>query len=155
MISIQEANFDIGLLLKIARQESGDSGAMVSFTGLVREFGESTDSVAMTLEHYPGMTEKTLETISDKATERWSLLHTTIVHRVGRLNAHEPIVAVITSAVHRREAFEAAQYIMDRLKTEAPFWKKEHGNDGDHWVEARQSDQQAFERWNHEQVNTA
>lgn len=155
MISIQEQNFDIGLLLKIARQESGDVGAMVSFTGLVREMGEATDSSAMTLEHYPGMTEKVLQDIADEASERWSLLHTSIVHRVGKLSAHQQIVAVITSAVHRQQAFEAAEYIMDRLKTEAPFWKKEHGVDGDYWVEARQSDQQAFERWTDDKVNAA
>jgi molybdopterin synthase catalytic subunit len=146
-VSIQEEDFDVASVLDEFRQGHGDSGAVVSFTGLVRTFGEAATIEAMTLEHYPGMTEKSLAAIEQQARSRWELNEVRIIHRIGRLAAGENIVLVVTASAHRQAAFEAAQFIMDHLKTEAPFWKKEHTSRGDRWVEGRQSDHDAKSRW--------
>ena len=122
-------------------------GAVTSFTGLVRDFGDSADVVALELEHYPGMTEKSLHAIIDQARARWPLAAARVVHRVGYLPLGEAIVLVLTASAHRGDAFAACEFIMDYLKRDAPFWKKEHTAAGSHWVEAKHSDQQAAQRW--------
>lgn len=146
-IRIQTEDFDLGIEMQDFRRRSGDCGAIVSFSGLVREFGDAEDVKAMTLSHYSGMTEKALKNITDQAIQRWSLNHAAVIHRVGRLEPGDQIVLVITASAHRKAAFESAQFIMDYLKTEAPFWKKEHTNQGDNWVEAKSSDEEAKNRW--------
>lgn len=123
-------------------------GAVVSFSGLVRDYGDSCDVTALELEHYPGMTEKALEAIVAEARRRWPLQAATVIHRVGRLSLGEPIVLVVVASSHRRDAFAAAEFLMDYLKQDAPFWKKEILADGSaRWVEAKHSDAQAAERW--------
>lgn len=124
-----------------------DIGAIVSFTGLVRDFNESPDVTGLTLEHYPGMTERTLRQIGELASKQWPLQAIRIVHRVGYLEPGDPIVRVLVASNHRREAFNACDFIMDYLKTQAPFWKKEHAPQGDYWVKERQTDQQDAARW--------
>ncbi|MEH6639131.1 MAG: molybdopterin synthase catalytic subunit MoaE [Porticoccaceae bacterium] len=126
--------------------ENNTHGALVTFTGMVRDLVENPVN-AMLLEHYPGMTERALEAIIHKARERWTLGDINITHRVGMLYPGEPIVFVGVSSAHRREAFEACQFLMDYLKIEAPFWKKEFTPDGEHWVEAKSSDTDAAGRW--------
>ncbi len=146
-IKIQTEDFDTGAAIEILRQQTSNIGAIVSFTGLVREFSEENSITSMTLEHYPGMTESVLENIAADATQRWDLYGTHITHRVGELKAGDNIVLVVTAAAHRKAAFEAAQYIMDFLKTQAPFWKKENTRDGSYWVEGKASDNIAKNRW--------
>ena len=146
-VSVQQEDFDVAAVLDELRQSGKNIGAIVSFTGLVREFGESSNTHAMTLEHYPGMTEKSLQEIEARALARWALSGVRIIHRVGRLELGDNIVLVVTASAHRKDAFEAAQFIMDYLKTEAPFWKKEHSDQGDQWVQERQSDYDAKNRW--------
>lgn len=146
-VRIQPEDFDTGSIIEELKQACSNTGAIVSFTGCVREFASDHVVRAITLEHYPGMTEKILHGIADKATDRWNLLGCTVIHRVGKLNAGENIVFVATASLHRKAAFEAAQFIMDFLKTEAPFWKKEHTDKGDYWVESKTSDQQEKDRW--------
>lgn len=141
MISVQTEDF----LLQHEYQkliEQGATGAVVTFVGLVRDFSEKS-GVRFYLQHYPGMTEQVLYKICESARQRWQLQSVTVIHRVGELLPGDQIVFVGVSSKHRNEAFEACQFIMDILKTEAPFWKKE----GDHWVDAKDSDQQAAERW--------
>ncbi|GJM12984.1 MAG: molybdopterin guanine dinucleotide biosynthesis protein MoaE [Pseudohongiella sp.] len=151
MISIQEQDFSLGEEYAALRTRAGDTGAIVTFTGLVREIygDESTpDAVqSLTLEHYPGMTEKCLEDITSKAEKRWPLLATRIIHRIGELRSHDQIVLVATASAHRHAAFESAQFIMDYLKSEAPFWKKQKSGDESSWVESRETDKTALERW--------
>lgn len=146
-IHIQSDNFDQGALYGQLAQ-GAQAGAVVTFVGRVREIypneADRAESPPMWLEHYPGMTEKTLQRIADSACERWPLLAVTMVHRVGELSAGEQIVFVGVSAAHRHCAFAACQYLMDFLKTEAPFWKRE----GTRWVEAKTSDEAAARRWN-------
>ena len=119
---------------------------MVSFVGTVRDLDNASVN-KMTLEHYPGMTEKTLESIVNKAQERWPIGNTTIIHRIGDLNINDQIVLVITTSKHRKAAFEACEFIMDYLKTEAPFWKKEHTTTDSSWVEAKNSDSIQKNKW--------
>lgn len=141
-VSVQADVFDSGAELR--RLEGAGVGAVASFTGLVRaDEGIS----AMTLEHYPGMTERALEGLAGEAVLRWSLAGVTVIHRVGTLEAGAPIVFVATASAHRMAALEACAFLIDRLKTDAPFWKKEHGKAGDRWVEARASDDTAADRW--------
>lgn len=158
MISIQTEDFDLGREQAELRIAAGDAGAIVTFTGLVREVYDQTASeggsesknesvVALTLEHYPGMTEKCLQDIADQANARWRLLATRIIHRVGRLQAQDQIVLVATASAHRQDAFDAAQFIMDYLKSNAPFWKKQETPNGSEWVDSRQSDNDAIARW--------
>lgn len=124
-----------------------DIGAVVCFTGLVRDFNESPDVTGLTLEHYPGMTEKTLEDIAGQAWQRWSLNAVRVVHRVGYMTPGDGIVRVSVASAHRRDAFEACDFIMDFLKTRAPFWKKEHARHGDYWVSERGIDHADADRW--------
>jgi molybdopterin synthase catalytic subunit len=134
-------------LLESLQQRSAQAGAVLGFVGLVRDFNQAGRVSQLFLEHYPGMTEKVLAAIEQEACARWPLLAVEIVHRFGALAPTEPIVFVGVCSAHRAAAFEGCAYIMDQLKTRAPFWKKElDGEDGD-WVEARAEDQQAAQRW--------
>ncbi len=144
-VRVQREDFDIGA--EVARLTAGRTGvgAIVTFTGTVR--GEA-GGAGMTLEHYPGMTEDELARVEAEAAKRWPLLASLVVHRVGTLKPGDNIVLVVTASAHRQAAFEAAEFLMDYLKTRAPFWKKEIGQDGsERWVEARESDDRAAERW--------
>ena len=147
MIRVQQKDFDIGA--EIARLRAGrtDIGAIVTFTGTVRDTAKGEPVAQMTLEHYPGMTEKELERIEKEANERWPLQGSLVVHRTGPMKPGENIVLVVTASVHRQAAFEAAEFLMDYLKTRAPFWKKEEGPQGGNWVDARESDDTARKRW--------
>lgn len=150
MISVQEEDFDLATEYSKLRVAAGDAGAIVTFTGLVRELHEQQgqDRIsALNLEHYPGMTEKALQDIAGKAQARWQLLATRIIHRVGRLQPGEQIVLVGTASSHRQDAFAAADFIMDYLKSNAPFWKKQETPQGSHWVETRETDAAALARW--------
>ena len=144
-VRLQRENFDIGTELAALTRGRTDVGAVVSFAGLVRDRGEGL--VALELEHYPGMTEKALTAIEAEAWSRWPLDACLIVHRVGRLAPGERIVLVATASAHREAAFAAAEFLMDYLKSRAPFWKKEHRAAGSAWVEAREADETALDRW--------
>jgi len=149
MIRVQKENFDIGSEIERLRAGRTDIGAIVSFTGTVRDTAKGAPITQMTLEHYPGMTEKELERIEGEANARWPLQASLIIHRTGAMKPGENIVLVVTASPHRKDAFEAAEFLMDYLKTGAPFWKKEEradGDDGD-WVDARESDEEARKRW--------
>ncbi len=151
MISIQDQDFSLGDEYAAIRARAGDVGAIVTFTGLVREiYGDDSTADAvqsLTLEHYPGMTEKCLKDIQQKAEDRWPLLATRIIHRVGELHSHDQIVLVATASAHRQAAFESAEFIMDYLKSEAPFWKKQKSANESSWIESRESDKAALDRW--------
>lgn len=147
MIRVQREDFDPGAELDRLVAGKTSVGGVVSFVGLVRDVAENQGVSAMTLEHYPGMTEKMLGEIEAEACRRWPLEATLIVHRVGRLLPGERIVLVIAASAHRHAAFEAASFLVDWLKTKAPFWKHEETSAGGHWVEARESDDTAAERW--------
>ena len=149
-IAVQQSDFDLSKEYESVREVAGDPGAIVTFTGLVREFytEDSTDSIqALTLEHYPGMTEKSLLRIAEQADAKWPLLAIRIVHRVGELKPGDQIVLVATASAHRQAAFESAQFIMDYLKSNAPFWKKQKTDKSTDWVQARQTDADAIKRW--------
>jgi molybdopterin synthase catalytic subunit len=146
-IRVQSEAFDLGAEVDAMRAGRTDIGAIASFVGLARDLNEGSGVAAMTLEHYPGMTEKALAALVEEANSRWALLDVTVIHRVGRLLPGDPIVLVAVASSHRGEAFAACEFIMDFLKTEAPFWKKEETPDGERWVEARTSDDAAAERW--------
>lgn len=146
-IVVQTQAFDLGVEVDTLRAGRADIGAIASFVGLARDVNEGSDVAAMTLEHYPGMTEKALAALVDEACARWTLLDVTVVHRVGRLLPGDPIVLVAVAGQHRGEAFAACEFIMDALKTRAPFWKKEETPVGERWVEARTSDDAAAARW--------
>jgi len=144
-VRVQEADFDVGAELEALAAGDTEIGAVVSFTGLVRGTGGVS---TMTLEHYPGMTEKALEAIETEAHDRWPLQASLVIHRVGPLAPGTRIVFVATASRHRGAAFEAAEFLMDFLKTRAPFWKKEVAADGTaHWVDARETDDTAAARW--------
>jgi molybdopterin synthase catalytic subunit len=147
MIRVQQEAFDVGVEQQALLQGRSDIGATVSFTGLVRDFNERPEVTALTLEHYPGMTEKALEAIVEDACGRWPLQGVRLIHRVGCLAPGDPIVLVVVASAHRRAAFEACDFIMDYLKTRAPFWKKEHTASGNYWVAERSSDYQDAARW--------
>jgi molybdopterin synthase catalytic subunit len=147
-VRVQHEDFDIGA--EVDRLVAGrtDIGAVVTFTGVVRDANGGGALAAMTLEHYPGMTEEELARVEADAAARWPLLASLIVHRVGQLRPGDNIVLVVTASPHRQAAFEAAQFLMDYLKTRAPFWKKELRPDGsERWVEARAGDDAAAGRW--------
>lgn len=146
-VSVQREDFDIAA--ETARLVAGNRevGAVVSFTGLVREMADEGPIIGMELEHYPGMTERALEEIVAEARARWQLEGVRVIHRYGRLAPGERIVLVLTASRHREAAFEAAAFLMDYLKTRAPFWKKEAHAGGARWVEARESDDHAARRW--------
>ena len=146
-VRVQREDFDPGA--EIARVHAGrsDIGAVVSFVGLVRGESHGERLTSMTLEHFPGMTERELRRIADEARARWTLDDVAIVHRIGELKPGERIVLVVTAAAHRQAAFEAGAFLMDYLKTRAPFWKRELNASGEHWIEARGSDDDAAARW--------
>ena len=144
-IAVQAAPFDQGFELQAFTSAVPGAGAVVSFTGLVRD--DAGRLSALEIEHYPGMTEKALEGIANEAVLRWSLIDVLVVHRHGRLLVGEAIMMVATAALHRGDAFAAAEFLMDYLKSRAPFWKKEIGLDGAAWVAAKDTDEAALKRW--------
>ena len=146
-VSVQTEDFDAGLEISRLRNARKDTGAVVSFIGLVRDLNEGDQVSQLTLEHYPGMTEKALEAIVSQAQNRWAIFDAVVIHRVGTLQAMEQIVLVAVSSAHRSEAFKACEFIMDYLKTEAPFWKKERTQSGERWLDAKSTDDEARERW--------
>lgn len=146
-IRVQAAAFDPGLELNAMHAANAGVGAVVSFVGYVRDFNDGRDVSGMFLEHFPGMTEKALGKIADEACQRWPLLKVEVLHRIGRLEPGEPIVFVATSSAHRQAAFDACAFIMDYLKTRAPFWKQEDTPEGPRWVEGKCSDKDAAQRW--------
>jgi molybdopterin synthase catalytic subunit len=139
-VSVQAEDFDLAREVRALHQSRKDVGAVASFVGVVRE-------VAMTLEHYPQMTESAITKIVEEARTRWQVMDCTVIHRYGELEPSAQIVLVAVASAHRGDAFAACEFIMDYLKTRAPFWKKEHGAEGARWVEARASDDQATRRW--------
>lgn len=146
-IHILHEPFDPAVLGSALHADRLQTGAVVTFTGYVRDFNQRQTIQQLYLEHFPGMTEKSLAGIATQACQRWPLQHVHISHRVGHLAPGEPIVFVGTASAHREAAFSACAFIMDYLKTRAPFWKKEQTASGSHWVEGRLSDQQAAARW--------
>jgi molybdopterin synthase catalytic subunit len=146
-VSVQQADFDAGAELARLRSAHPGAGAVASFVGSVRAHGVGEAIHALFLEHYPGMTEAALQSIVDEARQRWPIESARVVHRVGRLLPNEQIVLVAVAAGHRREAFQACEFIVDYLKTRAPFWKREETAGGSRWVEARASDEAAAARW--------
>lgn len=147
-VRVQREDFDVGAEIRKLIAGRTDIGAIVTFTGLVRGTAAGAPITAMSLEHYPGMTEAELARVEEEALRRWSLQASTVIHRYGDLAPGDNIVLVITASAHRQAAFAAAEFLMDYLKSRAPFWKKETGPDGaGHWVDARDSDETALERW--------
>lgn len=146
-VRVQEADFDVGAELAALRQGDARIGALASFVGVVRDMNDGAGVSEMTLEHYPGMTEKALEAIVAEAKARWRIFDARVIHRVGRLLPTEQIVFVAVSGAHRGEAFAACEFIMDYLKTRAPFWKREVTPTGARWVDAREADDSAADRW--------
>lgn len=146
-VRVQTEDFDIGVEIAQLRKGNAKIGAIASFIGLVRDMNEGDDVSTMTLEHYPGMTEKALEDIVAQAKSRWKLYDALVVHRVGRLLPLDQIVLVVVTSAHRGDAFSACEFLMDYLKTQAPFWKKEDTAKGARWVDARESDDAAAARW--------
>jgi len=144
-VRVDPARFDPGAELNAFSKGVGNAGAVVSFTGVVRDVAGGLS--AMEIEHYPGMTGKAIAAIVDEAKSRWSLADALVIHRYGRLEAGEMIMMVATASRHRVDAFQAAEYLMDYLKSRAPFWKKELTRDGAEWVEARDEDEAALNRW--------
>ena len=147
MIRVQQEDFDIGAEIAVLTEGRTDIGGVASFIGLVRDVVGSESVGAMTLEHYPGMTEKKLQEIDAEANRRWALSASLIIHRYGRLEPGDRIVLVITASAHRQAALESCAFLIDWLKTKAPFWKLEETAGGPQWVEARDSDDKAAERW--------
>jgi molybdopterin synthase catalytic subunit len=146
-VRVQEQDFDVGHELESLTRGRTDVGGLASFVGLVRDANDGSAVKGMTLEHYPGMTEKALGEICAQAHARWDLLDTLVIHRVGSLVPGDRIVLVGVASAHRGDAFEACEFIMDYLKTRAPFWKREDTPEGARWVEARSSDDTAARRW--------
>ncbi|MEN9930820.1 MAG: molybdopterin synthase catalytic subunit MoaE [Pseudomonadota bacterium] len=146
-VRIQTQDFDLSQEIKQLRAGDARVGAVATFVGTVRDRNDGSDVAAMTLEHYPGMTEKSLEEIIEKAKARWDIFDVLIIHRVGPLNIEDQIVLTAVTSAHRGEAFAACEYVMDYLKTLAPFWKKEDTPEGARWVDARLSDDEALKKW--------
>ena len=147
-VRIQIDDFDLGQeLTSIRLAGRANIGALVSFVGQVRDFSDGDTINTLTLEHYPEMTEKALESIEDEAKTRWDIIDSLIIHRIGTLKPLDQIVLVAVTSAHRGEAFKACEFIMDFLKTSAPFWKKEATNQGERWVEAKLADDEAKARW--------
>ena len=147
MIKVQQQDFDLAAEIAALTKGKTGIGGVVSFTGLVRDVSDGAKVATMTLEHYPGMTEKQLAAIEIEACARWPLSASLIIHRYGRLMPGEQIMAVVTASAHRQAAFEAAEFLVDWLKTKAPFWKLESDGAQETWVEARDSDDAAADRW--------
>ncbi|MBU3638670.1 MULTISPECIES: molybdopterin synthase catalytic subunit MoaE [unclassified Polynucleobacter] len=146
-IKIQKSDFDVSAEILALRKGDLRVGAVVSFLGTVRDMNDGSQVRGMTLEHYPGMTEKALQEILDQAKSRWDIYQTLVIHRVGPLLPEDQIVLVAVTSAHRGEAFAACEFIMDYLKTAAPFWKKEDTPEGSRWVDARVTDEAAMARW--------
>lgn len=146
-VRVQSEPLDINAIQHELRMADPGIGALVTFIGQMRDLNEGDAVATMTLEHYPGMTEKALEAIVQEADARWDLMGIQVVHRVGQMQPLDPIVLVAVASVHRGEAFQACEFIIDYLKTRAPFWKKESTAEGERWVDARHSDEQAEQRW--------
>ncbi len=147
IVRVQQGDFDVGAELAALRAGKPSVGAVVSFLGTVRDLNEGTGVATLTLEHYPGMAEAALLDICAEAAQRWPLIETLVIHRVGLLLPLDQIVLVMVCAAHRGDAFDACAFIMDFLKTRAPFWKKEQTPEGTRWVEARADDEHAAQRW--------
>ncbi|WP_100656965.1 molybdenum cofactor biosynthesis protein MoaE [Alteromonas flava] len=146
-VRLQHADFDISALYAELRQ-AGGCGAIVTFTGVARDYSPEQQIQAIELEHYPGMTEASLESLAVSATQRFAVEKLMLIHRVGLIHAHEQIVFVGTASPHRKAAFDCAQFVMDRLKTDVPLWKKEQNCQGEwQWVEMKQRDKEAAKRW--------
>jgi molybdopterin synthase catalytic subunit len=146
-VRIQNADFDVGAEVAAIRRGNAGIGAVATFIGLVRDVNEGDTVSEMTLEHYPGMTEKSIEDIVAQARGRWNVIDARVIHRVGALKPTDQIVLVVVASAHRGDAFAACEFIMDYLKTQAPFWKKEQTQEGARWVDARATDDVAAERW--------
>lgn len=146
-VRVQEADFDVGAEISLLTAGDARVGAVASFVGLVRDRNDGDAVSGMTLEHYPGMTEKALEKIVCDAKDRWSLYNVLVIHRVGPLLPADRIVLVVVTSAHRGEAFAACEFVMDYLKTRAPFWKREETLAGARWVDARETDDEALKRW--------
>ena len=146
-VSVQTADFDVGAEIAALRRGDPKIGAVTAFVGLVRDINEGSEVRSMTLEHYPGMTERALEGIIAEAKGRFRIEHARVIHRVGELQPTDQIVLVITAGGHRGDAFASCEFIMDYLKTQAPLWKKEQTGTGVRWVEARGSDEETAARW--------
>ena len=146
-VRIQTQDFDAGAEIAALRKGNPKIGAVASFIGVCRDANDGEAVTKMTLEHYPGMTEKALEKIVAEAKQRWNVMDVLVIHRVGELKPADQIVLVAVTGAHRGEAFAACEFIMDYLKTRAPFWKKEETPQGARWVEARASDDEAAQRW--------
>ena len=146
-VRVQTEDFDISAEILALRAGRSDVGAVASFIGVMRDFNDGSGVTELTLEHYPGMTEKSLQQIVDEAHGRWRLQDALVVHRVGRMRPADQIVLVVALSAHREEALAACAFIMDFLKTRAPFWKKERTPAGERWVESRASDDAAAGRW--------
>lgn len=146
-VRIQSDDFDAGREIADLRRGNPKVGAVASFIGTMRDVNDGADVSGMTLEHYPGMTEKSIHDIVTQAQRRWNIIGVRVIHRIGRLDPMDQIVLVAVASSHRDDAFAACQFIMDYLKTRAPFWKKETTPDGERWVDARVTDDIAAERW--------
>ncbi len=146
-VRVQSADFDVGAEMAAMRRGNPKVGAIASFVGVVRDLNDGADVAEMTLEHYPGMTEKALEKIVGEAKARWNIYDALVVHRIGTLRPTDQIVLVVVASAHRGEAFQACEFLMDYLKTRAPFWKKENTPEGGRWVDARKADDTAADRW--------
>jgi molybdopterin synthase catalytic subunit len=146
-VRVQTEDFDLGAEILRLRKGNPGIGAIASFVGLVRDLSENAAVSEMTLEHYPGMTEKALAEIVEEARKRWEVINALVIHRIGALKPTDQIVLVAVSSAHRHDAFAACEFIMDYLKTLAPFWKKEQTPEGARWVDARESDETAVRRW--------
>jgi molybdopterin synthase catalytic subunit len=146
-VAVQQEDFDLSHEAATLRAGNPRVGAVASFVGYVRDVNDGAPVAAMTLEHYPGMTERAITRIMEEAASRWSVIDATVIHRVGPLHPTDQIVLVAVASGHRGDAFAACEFIMDYLKTQAPFWKKESLPDGARWVEARDADERAAQRW--------
>ena len=146
-VCIQTGDFDLAAEVAALRAGDGGVGAVVAFVGTVRDRSDGAQVSALELEHYPGMTERAIEAMIDAAQQRFEIRAARVVHRVGSLAALDQIVLVAVASANRGQAFQACEFLMDYLKTQAPFWKKEHGESGAHWVDARVADDAALARW--------
>ena len=153
-VSIQTQDFDVSQELSNLRAGDARVGAVCSFLGTVRERNDGSAVSSMALEHYPGMTEKSISAMMDEAKKRFDIFAARVIHRVGLLHPEDQIVFVAVTSAHRGESFKACEFLMDYLKTQAPFWKKEVTPEGERWVDARGSDDQALARWGIEATNT-
>ncbi|KAA1172375.1 molybdenum cofactor biosynthesis protein MoaE [Marinobacter salinexigens] len=147
MISIQIEDFDVAAEHSALRSSGAGTGAIATFTGLVRDSGDMEGVTGLCLEHYPGMTEQVIAGLIEQASQRWNVREARVIHRVGRLTLSDQIVFVGVCSAHRGDAFAACEFIMDALKTSAPFWKKELTKDGEHWVEQKNSDLDKTKTW--------